>query len=152
MKYNFVKLDHFTLCLCLKHRPSVTSSQHFPIHDTISSTAFQPEKGVVDYRNIPQRQGLNKLVACLAAVNPTLLDLQTTLWQWWISEPPRKHTTFHSLRKLHAKQSLVTVNRILVKQLLEYCPAYQLPVETLNTAKEHVVIPKQLLLEKALIA
>ena len=148
MEYNFVKSGHFTLCLCLKHRPSVTSSQHFPIHDTIPSTAFQPGKGVVDYRDIPQRQGLDKLVARLATVNPTLLDLQTTLWQWWITEPPRKHTTFHSLRKfLHAKLPLVTVNRILVKQLLEYCPAYQLPVETLNTAKEHVVIPKQLLLE-----
>ena len=55
MEYNFVKSGHFTLCLCLKHRPSVTSSQHFPIHDTIPSTAFQPGKGVVDYRDIPQR-------------------------------------------------------------------------------------------------
>ena len=34
-----------------------------------------------------------------------------------------------------------------MKQLLEYCPAYQLPIEPLNTAKEHVVIPKQLLIE-----
>ena len=110
MEYNFVKSGHCTLCLCLKHRPSVTSSQHFPIHDTIPNTAFQPGKGVVDYRETPQRQGLDKLVARLAIVNPSFLDLQTTFWQWWITEPQRKHTTFNFVRKfLHAsRQSLLT--------------------------------------------
>ena len=148
MEYNFVKSGHCTLCLCLKHRPSVTSSQYFPIHDTIPSTAFQPGKGVVDYRENPQRLGLDKLITRLAVVNPSFLDLQATFWQWWITEPQRKHVTFNSLRKfLHAKQSLVSVSRVLLKQLLEYCPAYQLPIEPLNTAKEHVVIPKQLLIE-----
>ena len=123
---HFITSGHATLCLSLQHKPSVSSTPSLPSHDTIPNSAFQPGKDLEDYRRSgDDGPSVPKLIRRLWQVRtPTLRNLQTIHWQWWISEPKRKEPHVMSLKKhiqIHAKQPFVHVRKSLFSKLLALC-------------------------------
>ena len=147
---HFVKSGHATLCLSLQHKPSVSSTPSLPSHDTIPNSAFQPGKDVEDYRRSDDDgPSVPKLIRRLWQVKtPTLGNLQTIHWQWWISEPKGKEPHIMSLKKhIHAKQPFVHVRKSLFDKLIALCPLYRHECESYPQQHNQIIVPVKVIAE-----
>ena len=147
---HFINSGHATLCLSLQHKSSVSSTPSLPSHDTIPNSAFQPGKDLEDYRRSgDDGPSVPELIRRLWQVKtPTLRNLQTIHWQWWISEPKRKEPHVMSLKKhIHAKQPFVHVRKSLFAKLLALCPIYRHECESYPQQHNQIILPVKVIAE-----
>ena len=147
-EHNYQHSGHATICVELRHRPSVASTESFASHATIPASMYQPGKDLTDFRKATKESdSIAKLIRRLhCSDDSTFRSLQVIHWQWFLSEPPHETLSVYCLRKyIHSTQMLIHVRKPLLEALLSLCPLYSFSLDTTPHQHGHVIVPKRLI-------